>query len=91
MFSLIQAWGLYKENRSIELMSASICDSCIISEVLQSIHVGLLCVQDFAEDRPTMLEVVEMLLGEGVLRQPKQPAYFLLEESLRHPNSISSG
>ncbi|KAJ0702249.1 putative protein kinase RLK-Pelle-DLSV family [Helianthus annuus] len=38
------AWRLYKENRSIELMSASLHNSCVDSEVLRAIHVGLLCV-----------------------------------------------
>ncbi|XP_071732912.1 G-type lectin S-receptor-like serine/threonine-protein kinase At4g27290 isoform X2 [Rutidosis leptorrhynchoides] len=70
------AWRLYKENRSIELMCPSLNDSCIISEVLRSIHVGLLCVQHHAQDRPTMFSVVLMLVSEGVLPQPKQPAFF---------------
>ncbi|XP_071729082.1 G-type lectin S-receptor-like serine/threonine-protein kinase At4g27290 [Rutidosis leptorrhynchoides] len=70
------AWRLYKENRSIELMCPSLRDSCIVSEVLRSIHVGLLCVQHHAQDRPTMFSVVLMLVSEGVLPQPKQPAFF---------------
>ncbi|CAH1430466.1 unnamed protein product [Lactuca virosa] len=39
------AWRLYKEDKSIELMSGSLRNSCVMSELLQSIHVGLLCVQ----------------------------------------------
>ncbi|XP_024990475.1 G-type lectin S-receptor-like serine/threonine-protein kinase At4g27290 [Cynara cardunculus var. scolymus] len=69
-------WRLYKEDRAIELVSLSLRNSCIVSEVLRSIHVGLLCVQHHAEDRPTMLSVVLMLVSEGVLPQPKQPAFF---------------
>ncbi|KAJ9554156.1 hypothetical protein OSB04_018201 [Centaurea solstitialis] len=70
------AWRLYKEERSIELMSSLLCNSCIESEVVRAIHVGLLCVQHNAEDRPTMLSVVLMLVSEGVLPQPRQPAFF---------------
>nr|XP_043620054.1 G-type lectin S-receptor-like serine/threonine-protein kinase At4g27290 [Erigeron canadensis] len=70
------AWRLYKENRSIELTSASVRDSCIVSEVLRSIHVGLLCVQHHVEDRPTMMSVILMLISEGVLPEPKQPAFY---------------
>lgn len=70
-------------------MSASLRDSCVVSEVLRSIHVGLLCVQHHAEDRPTMLSVVLMLVGEGALPQPKQPA-FVTEASGREPESVSS-
>ncbi|KAK9059752.1 hypothetical protein SSX86_020456 [Deinandra increscens subsp. villosa] len=70
------AWRLYKEGRSIELMSGSLQASYVASEVLRSIHVALLCVQHLAEDRPTMLSVVLMLVSEGALPQPKQPAFF---------------
>nr|XP_043636815.1 G-type lectin S-receptor-like serine/threonine-protein kinase At4g27290 [Erigeron canadensis] len=83
------AWRLYKENRSIELMSASLRDSCIISEVLRSIHVGLLCVQHHPEDRPTMMSVILMLISEGVLPEPKQPAFFT-GESHGGVQSVSS-
>ncbi|KAJ9554616.1 hypothetical protein OSB04_018661 [Centaurea solstitialis] len=70
------AWRLYKEGRPIELMCASLHNSCIVTEVVRSIHVALLCVQHHAEDRPTMLSVVLMLVSEGVLPQPRQPAFF---------------
>ncbi|KAI3731010.1 hypothetical protein L1987_62193 [Smallanthus sonchifolius] len=70
------AWRLYKEDKTIELMNASLHGSCNVSEVLRAIHVGLLCVQHHANDRPTMLSVVLMLVSEGVLPQPKQPAFF---------------
>ncbi|KAK1419624.1 hypothetical protein QVD17_28845 [Tagetes erecta] len=70
------AWRLYKEGRSIELVNGTLQASCVASEVLRSIHVALLCVQHHAEDRPTMLSVVLMLVSEGVLPQPKQPAFF---------------
>ncbi|KAJ0900947.1 putative protein kinase RLK-Pelle-DLSV family [Helianthus annuus] len=70
------AWRLYKEGRTNEFMDASLHGSCNVSEVLRSIHVGLLCVQHHAHDRPTMLSVVLMLVSEGVLPQPKQPAFF---------------
>nr|XP_043618101.1 G-type lectin S-receptor-like serine/threonine-protein kinase At4g27290 [Erigeron canadensis] len=83
------AWRLYKENRSIELMSASLRDSCIISEVLRSIHVGLLCVQHHPEDRPTMMSVILMLISEGMLPKPKQPAFFT-GESRGEVQSVSS-
>ncbi|KAJ0721819.1 putative protein kinase RLK-Pelle-DLSV family [Helianthus annuus] len=75
------AWRLYKQGRSIELMCASLDTSCVIPEVLRSIHVALLCVQNHAKDRPTMLTVVLMLVSESVLPQPKQPAFYSGESS----------
>ncbi|KAJ0552892.1 putative protein kinase RLK-Pelle-DLSV family [Helianthus annuus] len=83
------AWRLYKQGRSIELMCASLRASCVIPEVLRSIHVGLLCVQNHAKDRPTMLSVVLMLVSESVLPQPKQPAFYSGESSSEF-ESVSS-
>ncbi|XP_071707183.1 G-type lectin S-receptor-like serine/threonine-protein kinase At4g27290 isoform X2 [Rutidosis leptorrhynchoides] len=70
------AWRLFKDDKSLQLVAASSCDSCISSEVLRSIHIGLLCVQNHAEDRPTMSSVVLMLGNDGILPQPKPPAFF---------------
>nr|GEY29858.1 G-type lectin S-receptor-like serine/threonine-protein kinase At4g27290 [Tanacetum cinerariifolium] len=81
------AWRLYKEDKSVELMSAFLCASCIVSEVLRSIHVGLLCVQRHPKDRPTMLSVLLMLVSDGALPTAKQPAFFT-EESNRELDSV---
>ncbi|KAK1409575.1 hypothetical protein QVD17_36102 [Tagetes erecta] len=70
------AWRLFKDGKSLDLVNAPLLSSCIISEVLRSIHIGLLCVQNHAEDRPTMSSVVLMLGNDGVLAQPKPPAFF---------------
>ncbi|KAF5777989.1 putative protein kinase RLK-Pelle-L-LEC family [Helianthus annuus] len=83
------AWRLFKEGRSIELMSGSLQTSHVIFEVLRSIHVALLCVQHHAEDRPTMLLVVLMLVSEGPLPDPKQPAFFN-EEVFRELEPLAS-
>lgn len=47
------------------------------SEVLRCIHIGLLCVQHRAVDRPSMSSVLMMLCSEGALVQPKRPGYFM--------------
>ena len=44
-------------------------------EAIRCIHVGLLCVQDHAIDRPTMPDVVFMLSNETDRPQPKQPLF----------------
>ena len=44
--------------------------------LLKYINIGLLCVQESADDRPTMSDVVSMLGNESVhLPSPKQPAF----------------
>ncbi|XP_019196680.1 PREDICTED: G-type lectin S-receptor-like serine/threonine-protein kinase At4g27290 isoform X2 [Ipomoea nil] len=70
------AWILHKENRSLELVDPKLVDSCHLGEVIRSIHVGLLCVQQSPEDRPNMSSVVWMLSNEGVLPEVKQPGFF---------------
>ncbi|KAK9923333.1 hypothetical protein M0R45_031758 [Rubus argutus] len=72
------AWQLWNEDRGSELVDPALCESCPITEVLRCIHVGLLCVQDHAADRPTMPDVVSMLLNQSILLPPpKQPAFFI--------------
>ncbi|KAJ0552882.1 putative protein kinase RLK-Pelle-DLSV family [Helianthus annuus] len=71
------AWRLYREGKSIELVDASLGESWSTHEVLRSIHIGLLCVQQQVEDRPTTAVVVAMLSGEGSLPPPKKPAFFV--------------
>ena len=63
-------------------------DSCVMSEVLRSIHISLLCVQHYAKDRPTMSSVVLMFDKEGTLPRPKQPAFFS-KGSVRQLNLVS--
>ncbi|XP_071732897.1 G-type lectin S-receptor-like serine/threonine-protein kinase At4g27290 isoform X2 [Rutidosis leptorrhynchoides] len=84
------AWRLYKENKGIELICESLRASCIVSEVLRSIHVALLCVQHHADDRPTMLSVVLMLVSESALPEPKQPAFFTEDFFHGHNKPFSS-
>lgn len=70
------AWGLHKEGKSLELVAASLDGSINKSEILRSIHVGLLCVQQRPEDRPPMSSVVLMFGSEGDLPPPKAPGFF---------------
>ncbi|CAI9756892.1 unnamed protein product [Fraxinus pennsylvanica] len=70
------AWMLYKEGRSLELVDTYLGISGYLSEVLRSIHVGLLCVQQCPQDRPSMSAAVLMLGNEGLLPQARQPGFF---------------
>ncbi|KAH1247697.1 Receptor-like serine/threonine-protein kinase SD1-8 [Glycine max] len=70
------AWTLWKEQNALQLIDSSIKDSCVISEVLRCIHVSLLCVQQYPEDRPTMTSVIQMLGSEMDMVEPKEPGFF---------------
>ncbi|GMN66909.1 hypothetical protein TIFTF001_035974 [Ficus carica] len=84
------AWLLWNQGKAMELMDACFNeDSIIESQVLRCIHVALLCVQKFSEDRPPMNSVVLMLANEGgKLPPPKEPGFFL-ERSLDNVNKSS--
>ena len=48
-----------------------------INEMLRCIHIGLLCVQENAADRPTMASVVLMLSSFSMtLNIPSVPAFY---------------
>ncbi|KAD2805036.1 hypothetical protein E3N88_38413 [Mikania micrantha] len=66
------AWRLYKEGKSLNLIDECISASYSAYEVLRSVHVGLLCVQQRVEDRPNTPTVVGMLSGE---EQPSDKDY----------------
>lgn len=72
----MQAWMLYKEGRSKEVVDPNLVNSCYLPEMLRCIHVALLCVQQRPEDRPNMSTVLLMLGNEGVLPPAKQPGFF---------------
>ena len=60
----------------MELADEQLTDSCNISQVLRSIQVGLLCVQQHPNDRPSMFSVVQMLANESLLPKAKEPGFF---------------
>ncbi|THU68714.1 hypothetical protein C4D60_Mb08t06770 [Musa balbisiana] len=71
------AWELWNEGKANDYVDSSIADTCSPTEVLRSIRVGLLCVQDSPNDRPAMSSVVCMLENEEVTisAAPKQPIF----------------
>ncbi|CAI9756560.1 unnamed protein product [Fraxinus pennsylvanica] len=75
---LAHAWRLWREGRGMELMDSAAGESYSSSEVLRCIQVGLLCVQEQAEDRPNMDTVVLMLSSDTAsMSQPKNPGFCL--------------
>ncbi|OIW06900.1 hypothetical protein TanjilG_19549 [Lupinus angustifolius] len=75
---LSYAWKLWKDGTPLELMDHTLKESYPPNEVIRSIHIGLLCVQEDPADRPTMATIVLMLDSHTVtLPVPNEPAYFL--------------
>ncbi|CAL2253229.1 unnamed protein product [Prunus armeniaca] len=70
------SWELWKEGRGLELMDPTLKDSCTEDQLLRCFHVGLLCVEENAADRPSMSDVVSMLTAETIsLPLPTRPAF----------------
>lgn len=68
-------WDLWNEGRVMDFIDQVMAESCTWQEVTRCLHIGLLCVQDHAADRPTMSTVVLMLSSEIDCPQPKRPTF----------------
>ncbi|CAH1433666.1 unnamed protein product [Lactuca virosa] len=72
------AWHLWKEGSPLDLMERVLTESYNADEVLKCLLIGLLCVQEDPDDRPTMSNVVTMLTSDiATLPEPKQPAFLV--------------
>ncbi|KAM4111049.1 hypothetical protein ACJW30_05G038800 [Castanea mollissima] len=74
------------EDRQLELIDKLENESCNPNEVLRSIHVGLLCVQQCPEYRPTMSTMVLMLSSETAQPEPKELGFY----TGRYPSEMDS-
>ena len=82
---------MWNESRASQLVDPIIRGTSTSYGILRCIHIGLLCVQDQAKDRPTMLEVVSFLSNETILlAEPKQPALFSNDVAGKKPASQKS-
>ena len=59
--------------------------------VLRCIQIGLLCVQENAINRPSMLDVVFMLANETPLCPHQKPAFLFNGSQDLHESSTSGG
>ncbi|CAN4128069.1 unnamed protein product [Withania somnifera] len=82
------AWEQWKEGRALELKDPTLGDVCDSKQLLRVIHVGLLCVQEHAQDRPTISDVITMLGNESMpLPMPQQPTFFTRRNEVESDSS----
>ncbi|KAM3701601.1 hypothetical protein ACJW31_05G186500 [Castanea mollissima] len=76
------AWKQWRDGTTSNLVDSTLrTDST--TEIMKCIHIGLLCVQENVDRRPTMASIVLMLNSESMsLSVPSQPA-FLMDSSTR--------
>lgn len=73
---LSHAWRLWNEGKGLELAERQLVNTCLDKdEALRWIHIGLLCVQENPQDRPTMSSVVLMLASSSNLPFPFAPPF----------------
>uniref|UniRef100_A0A0D3A5H2 non-specific serine/threonine protein kinase n=1 Tax=Brassica oleracea var. oleracea TaxID=109376 RepID=A0A0D3A5H2_BRAOL len=70
-------WRLWHNGSTLELMDPLFQDNYETNEITRCIHIALLCVQEEAEDRPTLSEIVQMLTTSLIdLAVPQPPGIF---------------
>ncbi|CAH8360152.1 unnamed protein product [Eruca vesicaria subsp. sativa] len=79
-------WRLWSNGSPLELVDPSFQDNYQTNEITRCIHIALLCVQEEAEDRPTMSAIVQMLTSSSIaLAVPRPPGFFFqsMDEQVR--------
>ncbi|KAB5534157.1 hypothetical protein DKX38_017243 [Salix brachista] len=78
---LSHAWRNWREGTAHDIIDPVLSSGSAI-EMKRCIHIGLLCVQENAADRPTMASVVLMLSNSSLTLQiPSQPAFLMSNQS----------
>ncbi|KAL2483987.1 cysteine-rich RLK (RECEPTOR-like protein kinase) 15 [Forsythia ovata] len=85
----IQAWKYWREGSAENIVDPTLRESPgSLRDIVRCIHIGLLCVQENAADRPTMASVVLMLTNFSVTVQvPSKPAFFVSNSFNQQYNS----
>ncbi|KAL4366889.1 hypothetical protein GQ457_05G030230 [Hibiscus cannabinus] len=79
---LSYVWKHWNNGTPLELLDPSLGSCYSRNEVIQCIHIGLLCVQEDPTLRPSMAAIVLMLNSFSVtLQAPQRPATFLVPSS----------
>ncbi|KAK1412332.1 hypothetical protein QVD17_33497 [Tagetes erecta] len=73
------AWKSWKNGTATNIIDPTLkTGSGSLRDIIRSIHIGLLCVQENNVDRPTMASVVLMLNSFSItLPMPNEPAFFI--------------
>lgn len=73
---LSYAWKLWKEGTPLDFLDPTLDSTYSENEVRRCIQIGLLCVQEDPEERPTMNTIVLMFSSYSItLPLPQQPAF----------------
>ncbi|CAI8618090.1 unnamed protein product [Vicia faba] len=84
-------WTLWTEGSALDIVDPALNQFYPSDIVLKCIKIGLLCAQENAMNRPSMLEVVFMLSNETPLSPPQKPAFLFNGNQDLQESSTSGG
>nr|GLL45711.1 putative receptor-like protein kinase At4g00960 [Ipomoea trifida] len=75
---LSYAWEHWRDDCPFKILDPTLGESYTVNEVIPCMHIGLLCVQDNADERPTMTKVMLMLNSyfANSWPAPREPAFY---------------
>ncbi|KAK7257036.1 hypothetical protein RIF29_30717 [Crotalaria pallida] len=83
------AWELWNGGVCLQLVDPSLNGMFDPDEAERCIHVGLLCVEHYAKDRPNMADIISMLTNKSAaITLPKRPAFYF-EKQMYEVEAIS--
>ncbi|RZB61883.1 Cysteine-rich receptor-like protein kinase 25 isoform D [Glycine soja] len=83
-----KVWRQWRDQTPLSILDASINENYSEIEVIKCIQIGLLCVQQNPDDRPTMVAIVSYLSSHLIeLPSPQEPALFL--HGRKDPKALS--
>ncbi|KAK7364262.1 hypothetical protein VNO80_12791 [Phaseolus coccineus] len=75
---LSYVWKQWRDQTPLSILNSNIRENYAEIEVIKCIQIGLLCVQENPDVRPTMVTIVSYLDGHfSELPTPQKPAFFL--------------
>ncbi|CAN6304737.1 unnamed protein product [Urochloa humidicola] len=82
---LSYVWENWTSRTVTAVVDPYLNQNCAQNEVLKCIHIGLLCVQENPIDRPSMSDVILMLVGRTTtLPAPSRPAFLFSLDAANH-------
>ncbi|XP_028787885.1 cysteine-rich receptor-like protein kinase 10 [Neltuma alba] len=100
---LTYVWKKWDEGSPLQILDPFLMESCSEIEAIKCVQIGLLCVQQNPEERPTMSQIVSYLSNLSIdLPSPREPAFFMhsnptivvelsLDQTLQSSTSKSAG
>lgn len=91
----MQAWKKWRDYKQLELLDPTLAHSFSETEVNRCIQIGLLCVQENPDQRPTMATIALYFHCYSIdLPLPLVPAFYMrgrTESRVANKESVSGG